>query len=109
MNTANNPLTWTTFQGKIVSSDTADHQHLSNCYWYWKLVGDSKFDSENFLVPIKERFNGQILPYRPHVDFKYEISALRRKGYLKQGDKFNFKQEIVYNGLIIGEILSPFE
>lgn len=102
-------LNWTTFQGKRVSSDTADHQHLSNCYWFWKLVGKSKFDSENFLIPIKERFNGQILPYRPHVDFKYEIDALEANGYLKVSDRFGFKRDIIYNGLVIGEILSPIE
>ena len=29
---------WFTFQGKKVTLQTIDHQHLSNCYWYLRVI-----------------------------------------------------------------------
>jgi len=102
------PKEWTTFQGKKVSSDTIDHQHLSNCYWYLRVIHGLRPDSW-MMVGIKkklaERFNGQLLPYRPHVDFEYEINELNKRGLLfKVGPN---KTAIVIDGEVIGEIVRP--
>lgn len=72
------PSEWVTFKGKKVSSDTIDHQHLSNCYWYLLVIHAVPTD-HSMMIGIKEklaeRFNGQLLPYRPHVDFEYKVSG----------------------------------
>lgn len=100
-------MEWTTFKGKTVSLKTIDHQHLSNCYWYLKiLLRATKEQLQPLVEESKDRFNGQILPYRPHVEFKQEIEMLGAKGLirrLKLG-----KYEIVYHGEIIGEISIPY-
>lgn len=100
-------MKWITFQGKEVSTETADHQHLSNCIWFAEVF---------FGIPlpevqqaIRDRFNGQILPYRPHVDFEDEIKGLRDRGHLSKFD-VNGVAVITYGGKTIGEIRRfPFE
>lgn len=92
---------WTTFQGKIVSYNTIDHQHLSNTIWYWKILHD--LDVSDAVKVLSDRFNGQLLPYRPHVDFEYEIDMLRDKGFLHS--TFSPRvTNIIYKGHVIGEI-----
>ncbi len=95
-------FSWTTFQGKQVSFDTVDHQHLSNLIWYWKVLHD--LDVTDAIAKLSERFNGQLLPYRPHVDFKYEIDALKDRGMIVQPDDAVGWSFITYKGTIIGEI-----
>lgn len=94
---------WTTFKGKKVTFETIDHQHLSNIYWFRKVCWDDDSFCKTVEFISAERFNGQILPYRPHIDFKEEIGLLRRKGYLFQKDG---GYSIVVNGKEIGEILT---
>lgn len=93
---------WVTFKGKKVSIDTIDHQHLSNCYWFGKIVGNlSDEDLKDFISESKERFNGQLLPYRPHVDFKFEINELKKQGALEvEGNR----TVIYFKGSEVGEI-----
>lgn len=100
--------TWTTFKGKEVSFDTIDHQHLSNCYWFSKIVYDLE-DTDIHLINITnklaERFNGQLLPYRPHIQFATEIGLLNSKGFLRY-DNSNPNRVIIHNGNHeIGEII----
>ena len=93
---------WRTFRNKKVSLDTIDHQHLSNCYWYLKIIHNEKeADLANLVETAKERFNGQLLPYRPHVDFLYEIKELKKLDCLvDEGGR----TVIYYNGREVGEI-----
>jgi hypothetical protein len=73
--TANDaPYSWKTFQGEIVTLDTVDQQHLSNCFWFLKVFWN--IDSFKIRAKVTERFNGEILPYRPHPDFKGEKELL---------------------------------
>lgn len=99
---------WTTFKGKEVSFDTIDHQHLSNCYWFSKFtynLDDTDMHLINITNKLAERFNGQLLPYRPHIDFRSEISMLKAKGYLHYCPN-NPNRIIIHNGNHeIGEIL----
>lgn len=100
-------MEWTTFQGKKVSTETVDHQHLSNCIWFievfWIDSPMAQAHRQELMQAIKDRFNGQLLPYRPHIDFKEEIYRLREYGYL--GKPFsNGVALITYRGVAIGEV-----
>lgn len=105
---------WTTFNGRKVTIDTIDHQHLSNVYWYNRIIWNVPVDAK-FYVTIKSelenRFNGQILPYRPHVNFKEEIKMLEDKGMLfnvwtsERGFTEVKKRNIYFEGGWIGEII----
>ena len=102
---------WHTFRGKHVSFETIDHQHISNCYWFGLIVRGLPSCNPH-LINIKawlsERFNGQILPYRPHVDFYQEVDVLRSMGCLKcASDPGGFGEEIWFEGKRIGEIVKP--
>ena len=105
-------MTWKTFQGKTASFNTIDHQHLSNCYWFAKIIFGYE-ETDLHLIEIsnklEERFNGQLLPYRPHVNFKMEIDELNKKGFLRY-DNNNSNRIIIHNGNYeIGEILLTFD
>jgi len=99
-----------TFQNKDCSFATIDQQHLSNIYYYWKYAAKAILNpnsaAEAFLefkdlvkFELNERFNGQLLAYRPHAQFKQEIEALRKLGML-QGNM------IKAEGVIIGYIVT---
>jgi hypothetical protein len=79
-------MKWQTFKGKTCTFETIDHQHMSNCYWFSRIVGGLA-SNHSHLQEIKhmleERFNGQLLPYRPHVQFEYEIDYLKDHGHIK--------------------------
>ena len=100
------PETWTTFNKRTILPQHLDHQHLSNIYWYHKLV----FDIEHVwaLDLIRGQFNGQLLPYSPHVDFTPEIQALEQKGILhwhptSTGEAITVGS-LIHNGQTIGTI-----
>lgn len=103
------PKSWLTFKGKRVSTSTIDHQHLSNCYWYL-LVCQGLPKTHRMFEGIREvladRFNGQLLPYRPHIDFKYEIDTLDRKSLLLITSNQR-RTIIVFENEVIGEIIRP--
>lgn len=94
-------MKWITFQGKEASTETADHQHLSNCIWFLHVFFHTR--NEDIERAIRDRFNGQILPYRPHVDFEMEIEALRMGGHLSEFD-VNGVAIITFDGKTIGEV-----
>jgi len=98
---------WTTFDGRKVGLYSIDHQHLSNCYYYLKIIAkfDIDFLIENIQEVLNERFNGQILPYRPHIRFSYEIDYLIENGLIKDTNNPN-KKIIVFENNEIGEILT---
>jgi hypothetical protein len=70
---------------------------------FWSSSVNSQIMRDELLQAIKDRFNGQILPYRPHVDFIQEIEMLEDYGYL--GKPFaNGVSLITYKGVVIGEV-----
>lgn len=103
------PDSWLTFKGKKISISTIDHQHLSNCYWYL-LVCQGLPKTHRMFKGIREaladRFNGQLLPYRPHVEFDYEIDTLDRKGFLLITSNPR-RTIIVFENEVVGEIIRP--
>jgi len=99
---------WTTFQGRPATLFSVDQQHLSNIYWYMLIVLGMP-SSELFQVQeqLDDRFNGQLLPYRPHPSFTYEIQFLREKGFLRVKEDSSLHQDaydIMYRGAVVGEI-----
>lgn len=106
-----NPGQWQTFKGKTVSGDTIDHQHLSNVYWFGLIIAN--IEHVWALDLLRERFNGQLLPYRPHVEFKMEIEHLYSKGLLhwepfSSGDLVQ-RGKILWRGKEIGEVIQPLK
>ncbi len=100
-------MSWTTFKGKEVSFDTIDHQHMSNCYWSGRIIKELSIGDphlEYIKDKLGDRFNGQLLPYRPHVEFEREIDYLRENMMLVE---FTYHTEIWFEGRLIGEIILP--
>lgn len=112
------PTAWRTFQGKAVTPQSASHQHLSNTYWFNLIFNDRK---EAWIQKeLNDRFNGQLLEYRPHSDYEAEIDSLRDRMMLfyKGSDHANDEvseddpclvyreEEIHYKGNIIGRIIT---
>lgn len=93
-----------TFEGKNVSYDTIDHQHLSNCYWYNKIVLNRNENNYDVLAVLERRFNGELLHYRPKFSFKYEIEFLYfSKIVFPTSDPD--RDVIIVDGFEIGEII----
>jgi len=91
------PRSWTTWEGRRLTVDQIDHQHLSNIYWFNVLLYNRVY---LFIVEeLQKRFNSVLLPYRPDVRFDNEIRSLDKKGFLYEGGRL-----IMYNGVVIGEI-----
>ena len=102
------PERWITFQGKEVKPNEIDQQHLSNLYWFHLIFWGKKLMWS--LDEIVNRFNGQLLPYRPHTHFKAEIQELEERGLLIWdkdeflSNEFVKKGKIWFKGVEIGEI-----
>ena len=76
-------MSYTTFNGEKKIFDELDHQHLSNIYWYNKIVNrNDDITLHDIIVKLKDKYGGT-LPYHPHPDFKQEINALDRMGCLR--------------------------
>lgn len=106
--------TWTDFKGQQKLVSELDQQHLSNIYWFNKILHG--IETDFIKSELEERFNGQLLEYRPHISYKAEIQMLQERGYLipaypdkdKDGNDFNLfsKKQLIYvNGVYIGQIL----
>lgn len=97
------PQSWITFQGREVTLETIDHQHLSNAYWFLRIYHQTPIEElSEFQEVLDRRFNGQLLPYRPHSAFREEIRFLRDKNMLRR--KSHNHYEIEWNGDVIGEV-----
>lgn len=99
-------ITWTTFEGVTKTLSTIDHQHISNIYWFMKLVNPDFYDkSTKTLIAgeIDKRFDGELLPYRPLPRFRGEIESLRRKGYLRERVAGAIV-EVVVDGEVVGVV-----
>ena len=101
---------WMTFKGRATSFAETDHQHLSNIYYFNKYVNNQEEFCKLVLDEINWRFNGQLLPYRPHPQFQYEMDILRSKGMFIPTGPDNHVPKILIiepnTTTIIGEILN---
>jgi hypothetical protein len=101
--TAQSPI-WTTFNKREIPVVELDHQHLSNIYWFHLLIHKEKLDWA--MDEIRTRFNGQLLEYKPHIDYAHELENLESAGFLhwkniNTGDQIRIG-EICYEGQSIG-------
>ena len=90
-----------------------DQQHLSNCWWFVKVFGDHEDEKVTFtLEQIKrqlvDRFNGQLMSYRPHTANKSEIELLETSGMLVRRWEEHQAWDIIWDNKKIGKIRSTF-
>jgi hypothetical protein len=85
-----------------------DHQHLSNCWWFIKIFsnGDRQSNDTQELIKreILERFNGQLLPYRPHLESIAEIKELEKKDMIVTDSSKYQSFDIYLGNKWIGEL-----
>lgn len=100
------------FNKKEGDFDKIDHQHLSNCWWFVKIFDDENGTHKDVLELTKrqmvDRFNGQPLPYRPHIGNVAEIKKLEELDMLRERLDEHHVYDIVWKGKKIGEIRTPF-
>jgi len=93
-------MKFVTFDNRNIDEKDMEHQHLSNRYWFDKIFW--RQENTECIRVTKERFNGQLLPYRPCIRFKDEIRNKNKKGMLQAISETYFK--IFYQSNEIGEI-----
>ncbi len=96
-------MKWKTFDGRQADTDTADHQHISNCMWFSVIFRLEDSMQKEYKQTLIKRFKNKILPYRPHPLFNGEIQGLINAGMVYQNDLGD--NLIIVNGRIIGEVL----
>jgi hypothetical protein len=89
-----------TYDGRITDYNTMTQQHLSNIFWYNSILMLGNDDDE-LLRQIDTRFGGEILPYKPVLDFKLEIKALHKRGFLTFNELEN-RWEVMYQNVVVG-------
>lgn len=89
-----------TYDGRETDYSTMTQQHLSNIFWYNHILMNGNFDNE-LLRQIDTRFNGKILSYKPVLNFKLEIKALYKRGFLKFNELEN-RWEVMFQHVIVG-------
>ena len=89
-----------TFDGRAIKYTDLTHQHLSNIYWFNKVIYNRKSELE--LVVIDCKHDGVILAYRPTCNFPEELAVLRKLGYLREDGK------IIYEKKEIGHVMNSF-
>jgi len=80
-----------TFDGRVVSLDEISHEHLSNIYWFNKLInaawndvsGWKAYEHKLVTKVLAEKWNSVLLNYSPHRNSKEEIKLLDERGYLE--------------------------
>ena len=105
------PNYWANFTGKSCSPHELDQQHLSNIYWFFAII-HGEYNTWVFEL-LSTNFNGQLLPYQPHIKHSYEIETLGKNGNLTwmplhDGDLIRVGQ-INHNGAIVGGVALPLK
>lgn len=99
-------MKYSTFEGKQVDTNEIGHQHLSNIYWFNKVLF-GRDPLKIILDRLKNEFNNEILPYRPKVTFTSEINLLEYYGLISWEVIDGIKRgNICYNGHVVGEVIS---
>jgi hypothetical protein len=94
----------TTFDNKKIPLEELSHQHISNIYWFGRVINGFTHDTVMRVIignNIDIKYGGVILPYKPEPRFRAEIKALDKRGLLSWRD--DNKADIVFEGTIIGE------
>lgn len=100
---------WTNFEGVEMFIKSMDHQHLSNIIHFMKYVNPNLYMGTVSMLRIKKeidnRFNGEILHWRPLRRFTGEMEFLQDRGWLHK-NKYKHKNptDIIIDGQWIGEV-----
>ena len=105
------PREWTTFRGMSAEPQELDQQHLSNIYWFYAILHSDQLLW--VLQILADKYNGQLLPYQPHIEFTQEILMLETNGNLNwvpmhEGDLIR-TGVITHNGAIVGGLALPLK
>lgn len=93
------PTMWGTHYGTTMEISKLSHQHLSNIWYYFHIVLETK-PPMVIIEELANRFGCVRLPYHPLISFRYEIDALVSKGYTT-GEP---NADIIDKGFWIGKI-----
>ena len=97
-------MKYRTFENKNVDTTEIDQQHLSNIFWYQKII--CEVTPPTYITDeLKLRFDGKILPYKPKSTFKGELLALESLGLLRWNETKD-RADIFYKNEIIGEYVT---
>lgn len=92
-----------TYRGEKINVSEMSHQHVSNWIHYSTYVCPSQYTRTYFEGVLDSRFNGELLDYRPHVDYKFEIEKLKDMGMIRpNGDVVEYLEDSTYRK--IGEV-----
>ena len=86
---------WQTWDERVLSSNEISHQHLSNIYYYTHFIMAKYYPHsvrDGVRQLLDDRFDGEILKYKPDPKFKEEWDYLKRMGYLKKNGKIIFSE-----------------
>ena len=87
-----------TFDGRNLEYNELPHQHLSNIYWFNTVLHKREhLHDYDLMVNLENRFGGIILPYKPLVEFKEEIAALKELGH-------TWNNHIIHDNKVVGEL-----
>ena len=88
---------WKTFDNRDVCAEEISHEHLSNAYWYSKIILKDSYLLNKLHSVLIKRFHGIILEYKPHPQFNKEHEFLKLNGYVKDN-------LIIFNNQIVGKL-----
>lgn len=93
---------WGSLDGKRTDISEMDHQHLSNIYWYARVILNSETHPD-ITTEITKRFNGKVLEYRPKMEFQFEIDQLDSSGYLQWNEDKSYA-DIFFKNERVGSV-----
>lgn len=100
-------MEYTNYKGEKKPLNQIDHQHLSNIYWYNKIVFNRDDHYLKFILDqINSRFDSKILPYVPQWQFQAEIEYLDKMGFLNW-NKDKTEADVIYQGHVVGRYITP--
>lgn len=100
-------MEYTNYKGEKKQLVNLDHQHLSNIYWFNRIIWSRDDDYLSLILEqIKIRFEGTILPYIPQWQFFSEVQYLDKMDYLVWNDS-RTEADIVYFGDVVGHYTTP--
>ena len=78
MKTIKIPYEWITYKNEIVNLNNISHQHISNVYWFMKLIYNHDDEMLRFFILCKF---GWLRSYFPQIP--QEIAILKYKGCVR--------------------------
>lgn len=100
-------MEYTNYKGEKKTLDQIDQQHLSNIYWFNKIVWNRDDNYLKFILDqINTRFDSIILPYVPQWQFQAEIEHLDKMGFLNWNQE-KTRADVIYKGHVVGYYTTP--